>query len=230
MYLYLYLYIYIYVCMYLYIYIYPHNFFPLVLFPPVLQHIARRRRHRQTKVRLKTHTATHLQHTATHCNTLQEERDTARSRQGSIPTLQHTCNTLHHTAKTKTLKIHTRLNTHTNLPPLTISPPPPSILFHGALRVFNQVAATPRENATAEVCFAHFASDALECVPLRNHRQNGLDCVGRFVLCLAVCCSVLQCVAVRCSALQCVAVRCSALQCVAVCCSVLQCVAVCCCL
>jgi len=57
------------------------------------------------------------------------------------------------------------------------------------------------------------------------------------LLCVAVCCSVLQCVAVCCSVVQCVAVcyrvlqcvtvRCSALQCVAVCYSVLQCVAVC---
>ena len=46
------------------------------------------------------------------------------------------------------------------------------------------------------------------------------------LLCVAVCCSVLQCVAVFCSVLQCVAVCCSVLQCVAVCCSVLQCVAV----
>jgi len=70
------------------------------------------------------------------------------------------------------------------------------------------------------------------------------------LLCVAVCCSVLQCVAVCCSVyesplhppascahskiwvmccsvLQCVAVCCSVLQCVAVCCSVLQCVALC---
>ena len=39
------------------------------------------------------------------------------------------------------------------------------------------------------------------------------------LLCVAVCCSVLQCVAVYCSVLQCVAVCCSVLQCVAVCCS-----------
>jgi len=45
------------------------------------------------------------------------------------------------------------------------------------------------------------------------------------LLCVAVCCSVLQCVAVCCSVLQCVAVCCSVLQCVAVC-SVLQCAAV----
>jgi len=54
------------------------------------------------------------------------------------------------------------------------------------------------------------------------------------LLCVAVCCGVLQCGAVCCSVLQCVAVCCSVLQCVAVCCSslvccsVLQCVAVCC--
>jgi len=45
------------------------------------------------------------------------------------------------------------------------------------------------------------------------------------ILCVAVCCSVLQCVAV------CVAVCCSVLKCVAVCaavyCTVLQCVSVC---
>ena len=60
------------------------------------------------------------------------------------------------------------------------------------------------------------------------------------LLCVAVCCSVLQCVAVRCGVLQCGAVRCVVLQrgfldarcCrwragfVAVCCSVLHCVAV----
>ena len=44
------------------------------------------------------------------------------------------------------------------------------------------------------------------------------------MLCVAVCCSVLQCVAVCCSASQYVAVGCSVLQCVAVCCSALQCV------
>ena len=48
------------------------------------------------------------------------------------------------------------------------------------------------------------------------------------VMCVAVCCSVLQCVAVCRSVSQCVAVCCSVLQCVAVCCSVLQCVALCC--
>jgi len=37
------------------------------------------------------------------------------------------------------------------------------------------------------------------------------------VLCVAVCCSVLQCVAVCCSVLQCLAVSCSVLQCVAQC-------------
>ena len=56
------------------------------------------------------------------------------------------------------------------------------------------------------------------------------------VLCVAVCCSVLQCVAVCYSVLQCVAVccysevysilECCVLECVAVCRSVLQCVAV----
>jgi len=34
------------------------------------------------------------------------------------------------------------------------------------------------------------------------------------LLCVALCCSVLQCVAVCCSVLQCVAVCCSVLQCV----------------
>ena len=48
------------------------------------------------------------------------------------------------------------------------------------------------------------------------------------MMCVAVCCGVLQCVVVCCSVLQCVAVCCSMLQCVAGCCSVLQCVAVCC--
>jgi len=68
------------------------------------------------------------------------------------------------------------------------------------------------------------------------------------IVCVAVCCSVLQCVAVCCRVLQCVAVCCGVLQttsqrsalelflrvtqthfkdCGAVCCSVLQCVAVC---
>ena len=47
------------------------------------------------------------------------------------------------------------------------------------------------------------------------------------LICVAVCCSVLQCVAVCCSVLQRVAVCCSVLQCVAVCCSILQCVVVC---
>jgi len=54
------------------------------------------------------------------------------------------------------------------------------------------------------------------------------------ILCVAVCCSVLQYVAVRCSVFERVAVCCSVLQCVAVLqcfavrCSVLQRVAVCC--
>jgi len=47
------------------------------------------------------------------------------------------------------------------------------------------------------------------------------------LLCVVVCCCLLDCVAVCCSVLQCVAVCCSVLQCVAVCCSALQCVAVC---
>ena len=69
-----------------------------------------------------------------------------------------------------------------------------------------------------------------------------ISCHSVSVVCVAVCCSVLQCVAVCCSVLQC---ECrvshmilvssescikvhvlSVLQCVAVCCSVLQCVAV----
>ena len=61
--------------------------------------------------------------------------------------------------------------------------------------------------------------------------QNGSlwwTLLAKKVVCVAVCCSVLQCVAVCCSVLQCVAVCCSVLQCIAVCCSVLQCVAVCC--
>ena len=46
--------------------------------------------------------------------------------------------------------------------------------------------------------------------------------------CVEVCCSVLQqCVAACCRVLQCAVVRCRVLQCVAVCCSALQCVAVC---
>jgi len=67
-------------------------------------------------------------------------------------------------------------------------------------------------------------------------------CTSAAVVCVAVCCSVLQCVAVCCSVLQrvqtckCVADMhecgrgscCSVLQCDAVCCSVLQYVAVCC--
>ena len=48
------------------------------------------------------------------------------------------------------------------------------------------------------------------------------------VLCVAVCCSVLQCVAVCGNVLQCVAMCCSVLQCVAACCNVWQSVAVCC--
>jgi len=47
------------------------------------------------------------------------------------------------------------------------------------------------------------------------------------LICVALCCSVLQCVAVCCSALQCVVLRCSVLQCVAVCCSALHCDATC---
>ena len=57
---------------------------------------------------------------------------------------------------------------------------------------------------------------------------NVLKAAGSLsVLCVAVCCSMLQYVAVCCSMLQYVAVCCSMLQYVAVCCSVLQCVAVC---
>jgi len=54
-------------------------------------------------------------------------------------------------------------------------------------------------------------------------RVLGLNNVFYAVVCVAVCCSVLQCVAACCSVVQCVAVWCSVLQCVAVCCSVLQC-------
>jgi len=49
------------------------------------------------------------------------------------------------------------------------------------------------------------------------------------LLCVAVCCCVLQSVAVCCSLLLCVAVCCCVLQSVAVCCNLLLCVAVCCC-
>ena len=56
-------------------------------------------------------------------------------------------------------------------------------------------------------------------------RVLGLNNVIYAVVCVAVCCSVLQCVAVCCSVLQCGTVCCSMVQCVAVCCSVLQCVA-----
>ena len=45
-------------------------------------------------------------------------------------------------------------------------------------------------------------------------RYQTCGCIA--VLCVAVCCSVLQCVAVCCSVLKCVAVCCSVLQCVVV--------------
>ena len=59
-------------------------------------------------------------------------------------------------------------------------------------------------------------------------RVLGLSNVLYAVVCVAVCCSVLQCGAVCCSVVQCGAVWCSVLQCGAVWCSVVQCVAVCC--
>jgi len=77
-----------------------------------------------------------------------------------------------------------------------------------------------------EVC-----TSMLQCVvrslqrPFSNNisgGQGGVCLTRQGVLCVAVCCSVLQGVAVCCSALQCVAVCCSVLPCVAVCCSVLQ--------
>ena len=62
-----------------------------------------------------------------------------------------------------------------------------------------------------------------------------LQCLQCVCSAFAVCCSVLRCVAVRsitCTythkCVMCVAVCCSMLQCVAACCSVLQCITVCC--
>jgi len=62
--------------------------------------------------------------------------------------------------------------------------------------------------------------------------SQSVDDGGIQVVCVAVCCSVLQCVAVFCSMLQSVGdsgmqilVYCSVWQCVAVCCSVMQCAA-----
>jgi len=48
------------------------------------------------------------------------------------------------------------------------------------------------------------------------------------LLCVAMCCRVLQCGAVCRNIIQCVAVCCHVLQCGAVCCNVMPCVAMCC--
>jgi len=64
------------------------------------------------------------------------------------------------------------------------------------------------------VCEHHEAAIDQVLHDLHFHRLRAL------VLCIAVCCSVLQCVAVCCSVLQCVAVCYSVLQCLTVCCSV----------
>jgi len=68
-----------------------------------------------------------------------------------------------------------------------------------------------------------------------THKHKSVPSAFAHILCVAVCCSVLQCVAVCCSVLQliksflnkptCVAVCCGVLLCVAVCCRVRQCVA-----
>ena len=57
---------------------------------------------------------------------------------------------------------------------------------------------------------------------------EGLCQVGRFLQCVAVCCSALQCVGVCCNGLECVAMGWSVLECVAAWRSVLECGAVCC--
>ena len=54
---------------------------------------------------------------------------------------------------------------------------------------------------------------ALQCVTVcRRVTRTTSQVLLVGVLCVVVCCSVLQCVAVRCSVLQCVAVCCSVLQ------------------
>ena len=69
------------------------------------------------------------------------------------------------------------------------------------------------------VCYSVWQFVAVFYNVLQGHTKQTL-----FLLCVAVCCSVLRCGAVCCSVVQCVAVCCSVSQCVAVCCSMLQCV------
>jgi len=76
--------------------------------------------------------------------------------------------------------------------------------------------------ATFPQCFPKFPRTLPEYVLMC------VDVCCNLLQCVTVCCSVLRCVTVCSSVLQCVAVCLSVLRCVAVCCSVLQCVAVCC--
>ena len=132
-------------------------------------------------------TATHcnaLQRTATHCNALQR---TATHCNTTATQLQHNCNAL-------------QRNVHKD--------------FCGD--------QGPSDNfAGAHCCSEH----AVRCLDAR-HLCLALHAVSCMVQCVAACCSVLQCVSLdahRLRCLLCVAVCCSVLQCVAACCGVLQC-------
>jgi len=73
------------------------------------------------------------------------------------------------------------------------------------------------------VCCSVLQRVAECCSALQAHYGRvSLNCSTKALLCVAVCCSVLQYVAACCSVLQCVAVCCSVLQRVEACCSVLQ--------
>jgi len=148
-----------------------------------------------------------------------------------------TANTLQHTATHCNTPQNTNLSrTHTQ----AAQPPAPPVGWEGE---WVSVGETAAAQAARRALFVRAVQLYRQLVEQPNYDK---DAVWLWqVLCVAVCCSVLQCVAVCCSVLQCVAVQLYRqlveqskydkdavwlwqVLCVAVCCCVLQCVAVCC--
>ena len=150
-----------------------------------------------------------LQHTVTHCNTLQH-------------TATH-CNTLQHTPGSQDAPQDALGEEEPHLSNRDDS----SVQSPGRYPVCFQGGVCKRTEFLKFFYPLHENPPSLSSTHPSTHSPiqrltDRLQDHSCYIICVAVCCSVLQCVAVCCSVLQGVAGCCSVLQCVAVCCSVLQ--------
>jgi len=146
-------------------------------------------------------------HTArTHCNTCSHQQYAHIAAQMHTPFSQH-CNTLQHAAThcNNTLQLRTATARNNDR------------LQHTATRfkTLQQDTATPVAINSTHI-------ELLKGIPHSLNTRAKTPVSSPWLMCVAMCCSMMQIVALCCSVLQCVAVCCSVMQCVAVCCSVLQ--------